>query len=179
MVQGVFAKIRRRKKPDNPKDPYKGQLWSRIDEMPIWNWNMITEEGNLIYLFKDWKNRKAISNKANAVWMGLQQQHMDEFGIDISLLDRLKTMRKVIKLNLKFYETKDRSLLNIIAIENSRIEAMKNRAGVKFYKVLDFVSLSRGGARINPRELTVIEWFHALKNMEAKSQQKPNGSNKG
>lgn len=145
---------------------YLNNCWVSIEDMPIWNWNKICEEGSLIYLFKNPKDQKA-DKTCQFIWEELQQQHMNEFGVDDALLVRLKTMRKVIGLNIKFYETKDRSLLNLISIENSRIENMGSGIKSRFYKVLDYVS-SYKGFQIDPKKFTVIEWYHALKNMETK-----------
>lgn len=140
---------------------YLSNCWVSIEEMPIWNWNKICEEGDLKFLFKNYKDQK-VDKVCVSIWEELQQQHMDEFGIDDQLLVRLKTMRKVINLNLKFYETRDRSLLNFINIENTRIEGMTSGIKSRFYKVLDYVS-SYKGFQIDPKKFTVIEWYHALK----------------
>jgi hypothetical protein len=142
---------------------YRDNLWLSIEDMPIWNWQKIVEENNLIYLFKNHKKKK-LSNQLILVWEDLQQQYMDEFGIDESLLLRVKTMRKIISLNIKYFERKDRSLLNFIKIEENRLKEAQQYNGVKFYKTLDSVSSAKG-FRINPKEFTVIEWGHALKNM--------------
>lgn len=142
---------------------YAEILWTRIDEMPAWNWHMIIEESDLKYLFKS-KSVNIRSDILNAVWENLQQQYMNEFGTDNSLINRIKTMRKLIGLNLKFCETGDRSLLNLIKVEEARLAASSNVQKMKFYKVLDVVS-SHKGFRINPKEFTVIEWYYALKNM--------------
>lgn len=144
---------------------YADQIWTSIEDMPIWNWNKICETGDLIYLFKKHNKRKAASKELEPVWMELQQQHMNEFGIDFALLVRIKTMRKVIKLNLKFYETRDRSLLNIIDIEKSRIEQSTANIKTRFYNVVNYVS-KHMAFRVNPKEFSVVEWYHALKNME-------------
>jgi hypothetical protein len=84
----------------------------------------------------------------------------------MALLNRVKTMKKIIKLNIKFYETRDRSILNLIAVEESRLKESQNVVSAKFYKLLIIVS-SHIGFRIDPKQFTVIEWFHALKNMAA------------
>lgn len=142
------------------------QCWVTIEEMPVWNWHKIIETGDLSYLFKREKDVK-FSPKLASIWIDLQQQHMNEFGIDNALISRIKTMRKLVNLNLKFYETRDRSLLNLIKIEESRLDETNNGIKTRFYKVLDYVS-SYKGFRINAKEYTVIEWYHALQNMSVK-----------
>lgn len=144
---------------------YVDQLWVSIEDMPIWNWNKIVEEGSLKFLFKKY-DKQVISQEVQDVWMDLQQQHVDEFGIDEALNIRMKNMRKVIALNLKFFETRDRSLLNLIAIEELRIEGATSNIKHRFTKVLNHVS-KHMGFRINAKDFSVKEWYHALKDMEA------------
>jgi len=134
--------------------------------MPIWNWQKIVEEGNLIYLFKSPKKSDKVGTEFGEIWEALQQQHMDEFGIDDYLLNRMRIMRKIIGLNLRFCKTQDRSLFNIINIEQNRLKELSKANGVKFYKVLDHVSTYKH-QRIDPKVFTVIEWGYALKNMAA------------
>jgi len=142
---------------------YAGKIWDKIDEMPIWNWNKIVETNDLTYLFRNQTNQKPTSD-FDDVWEDLQQQHIDEFGVDAALERRLKVIHKIIKLNLRFCETKDRSLFNIIKIEQHRLSEMSKGAVMKFYQMLDFVS-SKKGFRIDPKQFTVVEWGYALKNI--------------
>lgn len=144
---------------------YRNLIWTDLDELPIWNWNKIAETGDLLYLLKNQNKRKPVKGLVEA-WESLQQQYLDEFGVDMNLLNRIKTMKKIIKLNVKFYETRDRSLLNLIAVEENRLKESQNVVSVKFTRLLIIVS-SHMGFRIDPKQFTVIEWFHALKNMAA------------
>lgn len=144
---------------------YDDIIWTRIDEMPIWNWNQIAETGDLNFLFKNQAKKKKLSVLGQA-WELLQQQYLDEFGVDTALITRIKTMKKIVKLNIKFYETRDNSILNFIEIEENRLKETKVQEKIKFYRLVIMVS-SHIGFRIDPKQFTVVEWFHALKNMAA------------
>lgn len=152
---------------------YDDQLWISIEDLPIWNWNKIVETGSLIYLFREYKKQE-VSEDVVKVWDSLQQQHADEFGIDISLQTRIRTMRKVIGLNVKFLETGDRSLLNLIRVETKRIEDAGSYGKSQFYKVLNYVSKYMG-FQIKPKEFSVKEWYHALRAIEADAQRQQDG----
>lgn len=138
-------------------------LWTSIREMPIYYWQEIIETGDLIHLYKP-KRKGLYTSRLMWVWDDLQQQHLDEFGIDPTLRARIKAMKKLVDLNIKFIETRDRSLLNLINIEEHKLEQTIKSHSVRFYKVLDAVSTYKG-FRVDPKKTTVIEWYHALNNM--------------
>ena len=143
---------------------YYDQLWLSIEEMPIWSWNRIIETGDLTYLFKDRTEETRSSNRLNSVWLDLQQQHMNEFGVDGLVVQRMRYIKNIIQLNIKFVNTRDRSLLNLIKVEEAKLKASESTFKYRFYKVLDAVTTSKK-FRVDPKEFTVIEWYHALKNM--------------
>lgn len=145
---------------------YAEKIWLRIDEMPIWNWQKIVETGDLIYLYKNHTKKDKVLKAFSNVWEDLQQQYIDEFGMDDTTMNKMRIMRKIIGLNLKFCETQDRSLFNIIKIEQQRLSDLNKGGGMKFYKILDIVSTHKH-QRIDPKVTTVIEWGYALKNMTA------------
>ena len=142
---------------------YYDQLWTSIETMPIWNWNKVIETGDLTFLFKDYENALT-SERLKGVWMDLQQQHMTEFGVDQLVVQRMRYIKNIIQLNIKFVNTRDRSLLNLIKVEEAKLKASESTYTYRFYKVLDAVTTTKG-FRVDPKEFTVIEWYHALKNM--------------
>jgi len=141
---------------------FYSKIWTSIEDMPIWNWNKIIETGDLQYLYKE-KN-EGLTERLFEVWNDLQDQHMQEFGVDDMLRIRLKTMKKIIKLNDKYIQTGDRSVLNLISVEEQRLEESKTKFDIRFYKVLDVVS-NHKGFDVDPKTFTVIKWYHALNNM--------------
>ena len=59
---------------------YLGRLWQSIEDMPIYNWIKILETGDLKWLFV--KNKGRVSSRSQEHWMELQQEYLDEFGLD-------------------------------------------------------------------------------------------------
>lgn len=171
IILNGIKKVFFRKKNKVVNEMYYDQLWTTIEEMPIWSWNKIVEEGDLTYLFKDRNQDSKYSVRLDSVWLDLQQQHMNEFGVDALVVQRMRYIKNIIQLNIKYVNTRDRSILNLIKIEEQKLKSSESTFEYRFYKVLDAVTTAKG-FRVDPKEFTVIEWYHALKNMS-------NGNNKG
>lgn len=146
------------------KISYLSKLWITIEEMPIWNWQQIIKGEGLSFLFKDQDKENEEKKELSELWFDLQDEHMREFGVDDMLRRRIKLMIKLRKLHSKFINTRERVLLNFIEMAEKELEAMDTGISVRFYKVLDAVTTYKG-FRIDPKEYTVIEWYHALNNM--------------
>lgn len=136
--------------------------YDSIDEMPIYNWNKVIETGDLKWIYKSGKGR--VSKALNKVWVELQDQYFEEFGIDDTFRKRIRLMKEVIKLNDEFIQTGDRFLLNLIHIAETDIKSTQQIVGMKFYDMLDKVMTSKK-MHINPKEYTVIQWYYTLKNL--------------
>lgn len=142
---------------------YADRIWTDIETMPIWNWNKIIETNDLApYIFKSGKG--LYSKRLGKFWLDLQEQHILEFGIDDMLRQRLKLMMKLIKLNVKYIKTKDRSLLNFIEITENQLKESAGNYNIRFYKVLDALTTHKKMS-IDPRTFPVVQWYHALNNM--------------
>lgn len=162
----IYVYLRTPRKGFNTLLNFKQSVYTDIKKMPVLYWNELVETGDLTCLYKRKNGQKLglYTSRLNDIWLDLQQQHMDEFGIDPMLRARVRAMKKLIDLNIKFVESRDRSLLNLINIEEHKLEETLSGHSVKFYKLLDLVSTHKG-YRIDPEVMTVIEWYHALKNM--------------
>lgn len=151
------------KKKEYVNDMYADRIWTNIEEMPIWNWNKIIETNDLApWIFKSSKGE--YSERLNDFWLDLQQQHIDEFGIDDMLRRRISLMIKLTKLNLKYAKTKERVLLNFIEIAEMELQQMSKSNNIRFYKVLDVLTTHKKMS-IDPKTFPVVQWYHALKNM--------------
>ena len=141
---------------------YLGRLWQSIEDMPIYNWIKILETGDLKWLFV--KNKGRVSSRSQEHWMELQQEYLDEFGLDEQYKQRLRLTQKLTNLNLDFVFTGDRFTLNLIKMSEADIEALNQGESVKFYQVLDHVEKYKGFA-IDPKQTSVIKWYYTLKNI--------------
>ena len=149
------------------KTPSLVKMWENIEDMPIYNWIKILETGDLKWLFKD-KGR--VSQKAADHWLVLQQQYIDEFGLDEGYKQQLRLMEKLKNLNLDFVLTRKRSLLNIIKITEIDLELSGNKEVVSFYQILDHVEKYKG-FQIDPKKTSVMKWYYSLKNMSNNGQE--------
>lgn len=138
------------------------KLWRDIEEMPIKNWIKICETGDLKWLFVTGKGR--VTKKTGDHWVALQQQYIDEFGLDANYKQQLRLLKEIVILNYKLIETKDRSIKNVINVKEAEIEAAKGETVTTFYEVLDRVEKYKGFA-IDPAKTSVKKWYYSLKNM--------------
>lgn len=97
------------------------------------------------------------------LWWNLQDEHMQEFTDDKTRKSRLRSMKKLFNLNMKFIQTRDRSLLNLIAVEEQK-QKDAVIAHISMYQLLDIMTTKKG-FDIDPKKYTVIKWFYTLKNI--------------
>lgn len=96
-------------------------------------------------------------------WVALQQQHIDEFGVEDSLKERVRITKKLIALNAKFIRTGDRNILNFIKIEELKLNPSSENH-FSMYKIANMIERNKR-MDIDPKKVTVIKWFHALKSL--------------
>jgi hypothetical protein len=97
------------------------------------------------------------------LWWDLQDEHMAEFMDDNTRKSRMRSMKKLFNLNMKFIKTRDRSILNLIAVEEQKqkdavVEHMS------MWQLLDIMTTKKG-FDIDPKKYTVIKWYYTLKNI--------------
>lgn len=150
--------------------------YNTIEDLPVWNWNKIIETGDLKYLFKKHESQQS-SEVLFPIWDDLQQQYFDEFGQSQELINRERIMFQLVKLNLKYLKTKDRSVLNFIKIKKHQLDELNKQEGIKFGKLLIYVSKYMG-FRVDPKNISVYEWNHTLKLMEQDVRSKGKSDNR-
>ena len=129
--------------------------------MPIYNWIKICETGDLKHIFKDGGR---VTKKTAEHWLNLQQEYIDEFGLDEEYRHQLKTIKQLTILNSDYVITRDRFLLNLIKIKEGELQQNDKKKAMKFYEIKDYVEKYKG-FKIDPKQTTVLEWYYALKNM--------------
>jgi len=143
-------------------DRFHEDVYSSIEDLPVWNWNKIIEKHDLTFLYK---TEGTYTDRLIPIWDDIQQEHLDEFGYSDDMKSRERIMLKIIRLNIKFVETRNRVLLNFIKIQLKKLE-LKNLSGnVKFGKLLIIVSKAMG-FQINPKTYTVYQWYHTLNSLK-------------
>ena len=143
---------------------FQDRVFNSIEEMPIWNWIKVLETGKLEWIFIKGKGR--VTKKLAEHWLNLQQQYIDEFGLDEGYKQKLRLMNRLKNLNLDFVLTRDRSLLNEITMIEIDLEVTDTQQPMSFYEVVDHVEKYKGFS-LDPKKTSVIKWYYSLKNMSS------------
>lgn len=137
-------------------------IYTSIEEMPIYNWNKVFETGDFVYMFKDGKGKQV--EGLEDIWDDLQQQWMDEFGLEQEIEERIRIKKKLAEYHLDYIITGERFLLNFITIAEIELNDLNKQKSTSFYQAKDTVEKYKG-FRLDPKQITVIEWGYTLKNM--------------
>ena len=138
-----------------------GVKWDNLDEMPIFNWIKILETSDLNFIFI---SEGIVINKTEDHWLDLQQEYIDEFGLDKTYKQRLRLMEQLKNLNIEFVLTRDRFLLNLIKICEADISILGFQKAIKFHQMVDHVEKYKGFS-IDTKKISVKSWYYSLKNM--------------
>ena len=109
--------------------------------------------------------------KGVLLWENLQDQHIQTFGLESALVQNIRAKKKVCKLINKYIQTKDRFLLNLIEIEQSKLNEEVESVSthnikeiIEQYKGFRIVVTPNKGNDTN--QITVVEWYSAIKNIK-------------
>jgi len=84
----------------------KKDCFNSIDELPIWNWRQVSETGDLTYLFKGKEGK--VKPEMYGLWLDLQQEYFDTYGISKGLQEVLKLQKQWILLRCDYLVNEDR-----------------------------------------------------------------------
>lgn len=168
----------------------KQGLYNSIETMPIRVWHQILETNDLNLLYKPIESvqripslffriyynlsmklgkflRKTFRIKKDPVdlfkvWLGIQQEFFDEFGVDVEHQMRMNKIKKYIVTLAKYIETGDRKLLNKIQELELEMDQWGKDQTIKFYDLVSKVERVRK-VPIDLDKITVIRWYHILR----------------
>ena len=143
---------------------FQDRVFNTIEDMPIWNWIKVLETGKLEWIFIKGKGR--VTKKLAEHWLVLQQQYIDEFGLDEGYKQKLRLMSQLHNLRLNFVIDRDRSLLNEIKMIEIDLESSNTQQPMNFYEIVDHVEKYKGFS-LDPKKTSVIKWYYSLKNMSS------------
>ena len=138
------------------------KTYNSIETLPIWNWMEVLKTGDLKHLFIEGSGR--VSEKIGKLWDELQDQYIQEFGLDENFKKQLRLLIKKAKLNYDFVITGDRFINTLLTIVDADLEALNTQKSISFYDLKSRLEKFKG-CRIDARVTTVIEWHYDLKNM--------------
>ena len=136
------------------------EFYKNIEELPVYNFNKITETGNLSYLFVNGK----LGNNADLIWDGIMKEFFDYVGISESYKAFMEHSRNAAILTCRMYLENRKDLINFIDIEN--LQAKESLSDVKedFTKTVMIISKNMG-FKVDPKTTTVKEFYSMVKIM--------------
>ena len=126
--------------------------------MPLDNWIRITEDGDYRYICKDPEDTRGVD--LVEAWCKVNDEYIQRYGLGDLYMRMLKKMKEKALLQLDFIETRDRFKLNLIELAEGELRAMLSNRGEGMGIREALVHLSKYmGYRLNPKEVTVSEFF--------------------
>ena len=136
------------------------KCYSTIDDLPIKLWFDIASTGD-VRLLKTKGNYTF--DELEDVWTSIQQQYIDEFGLDSKYAKYLRLKKKLVVLELELIINEKLSLINNINILKEEMEMLSEGESRKFEEVI--VLLERSfGIIIDPMGTSTKKYYYYLKN---------------
>jgi len=135
------------------------KYYQSIRECPMYNWVMMYEENNLRYLSKTGK----VCKRINIVYEVLQDQMIDEFGINEDLLKIIKNKIKIEILYADQIETGDKSTgwkIEFLELDNQ--ELMSKQTKTDFY-LQTFEIQKHLPYKIDTKTMSIFEYYKNMK----------------
>ncbi len=151
----------------------KLSVYDSIEDIPIWNWVKINENKNLNYLYKDERNHKfrAFPIELHDVWLDLNQQLWDEFGVSQTYKRYFHLMKRRIVLRSDLIITGNTYLENEIWLIDQDIKRLfdtkvKENFSKTFWRIRMYTKLN-----LDPKKISVKEYHDLIGviNSEAKN----------
>lgn len=154
-------------------------VYKNISEIPIYNWVKINETKNLNYLFKDEKKhkQKIFKSELNDLWIELNQQMWDTFGVSKIYKKYFSLVKRKIKLRSQYVLTNDRFLLNEIWLINEDIKNLfDNKVGEKFSQTIWKLKI-KTKLDLDPKKISVLEFYELIEVINQQNKEAHNVSN--
>ncbi len=152
---------------------FKQQLkYTSIDNLPQWNWVQIHKTGNLAYLviLPSYRKLKEDNTKElKELWNEIYDEYLEEFGFSKEYKELLECKRQIAMLKNEYIATSDRSLLNLIEMEELDFKNTFDSSESLGYEEICLAIEKRQGLPINPKELTVYKYNHYIRTLKAQS----------
>jgi len=146
--------------------------WKSINEMPLQNW-IECSSGSIQYARIHVNEEDKPNEKDVKSWEKLHDEYIEKYGLSDIYLRLLKVMQKKALLELNYVTTKERFKLTEIEIEEAKLNGMLKNNGSGLTIDESLIHLSKWiGYHLNPKVLTVIEYFNILKQYGKENKQK-------
>ena len=137
----------------------KKDCFNSIEDLPIWNWWKIAESGSLGYLYKDEEKHKENDNSVIDLWVSIQDEYLEEFGITADFREVLTLKKRWVNQKAEYLITGERFLLNEIEeieidlkeIETLSVSLDKDNTTIMLEEKL--------GRELNPKKMSVKKYY--------------------
>jgi len=147
------------------------KCWVSIDEMPLENWIKITEDGEYQYVCKNPDD--VIGVDLAEAWYKINDEYINRYGLGPLYMRLLKKMKEKAILELNYVQSRDRFKLTEISLAEAELRSMMSNRGEGIGIREALIHLSKYmGFRLNPKEITVSEFFNIRDKHGKENQQK-------
>jgi len=131
--------------------------YTSINDMPIFNFDMICKSGDTSYLFKDGKKQDNVDDVE--LWSNIYNEFLDFFGLSKEFKKYLKLKAKATRLYMDAMCSGKKHLITFAKLYDSQADK-----SISDIEGGDLAITSAGlskffGFRINPMEVTVKEYY--------------------
>ena len=163
----ALRKLLNRLKRNTSNSPER--YWESIDEMPLHNW-IKCNDGKINFIRK--KEVKD-EGKDEEKWNDIFDQYIQRYGLSEMYLRLLKVLKEKALLELDYVKNGEKFKITLINIQENKLQSMisNNGNGLSINEALIHIS-KWVGYRLNPMEITVVEYFNILKEYGKANKQK-------
>jgi len=154
--------------------PIAWELYDSIDELPIWNWNMVNEKGDYTYIKKNRINGQVTKEEhANLKkqWEKLFSDYIDRFKFSKNFLTILEKKKDIMQWQKQYAMTNDKSVFTFITFAERELKELENEnKGSDFFETKAIVEKFIG-FRIDVKSTSVNEFYTYIKMLHEKNKQ--------
>jgi len=140
----------------------KSNIYRSSDTCPSFNYEKALEDKRFLYI--KWSDR--VDNDLLEAWENINDELMDEFGVDPSLQNLLLAEKRFMELNTEFILTGKRRLITDIEMARLKYERLKNISNKKvdssFSKIAADLFLIHK-IRVDLKETPIREFKHIIR----------------
>lgn len=140
------------------------QIYSDIEEMPIFNWYKITTGDYSYMLVKKKKIDEKETEYLKKKFTQLYDQYILMFGFNEQFLEVLRKKKEICMLMIRKAETKDKSINTLIRLAQEELQHLEGdtpSATSNFYEIKAHVE-KKVGFQIDIRRTSVVEYKSLL-----------------
>lgn len=168
MIENYIGKII----PFKKTPPPAWNFYESIDELPIWNWNMVNEKGDFTYLKKNRINGQVTKEEyANLKeqWEKLFADYIDRFKFSKNFLTIFDKKKEIMQWQKQYAETGDKSVFTFIKFaERELAELEKEKTGSDFLETKSILQQFLG-YRIDAKLTSVAEFYTDLRRLQERN----------